>query len=85
MVAGGPVLGLTVGLMLISLGVGAFVGTLWQWPAPPPGANPFQSGNNGGLPALLSFTVASFGTLLLAAPPIGLVVWSFFTPPGSVG
>ncbi len=75
-----PVVGLTVGLMLISLGVGAFVGTLWQWPAPPPGTNPFQSGNNGGLPALLSFTVASFGTLLLAAPLIGLVVWSFFTP-----
>jgi ABC-2 type transport system permease protein len=75
-----PVVGLTVGLMLISLGVGAFVGTLWQWPAAPPGTNPFQTGNSGGLPALASFTVASFGTLLIAAPVIAAVVGSFFTP-----
>ena len=75
-----PVVGLTVGLMLISLGVGALVGALWQWPAPPPGANPFQTGNSGGLPALASFTVASFGTVLIAVPVIGTVVWSFFTP-----
>ncbi len=74
------VIGLTVALMLTSLGVGALVGSLWQWPAPPPGANPFQKGSSGGLPSLLSFTVTMFATLILALPTIALVVWSFFTP-----
>ncbi|HEY5821540.1 MAG TPA: hypothetical protein VIT20_06170 [Propionibacteriaceae bacterium] len=75
-----PVLGLTFALMLISLGIGSVVGALWQWPAPPPGANPFQRGNSGGLPALLSVSVTMGATLVLAAPTIVTVVWSFFTP-----
>jgi ABC-2 type transport system permease protein len=75
-----PVVGLTFGLLLIGLGVGSLVGTLWQWPAPPPGANPFQRGNSGGLPALLSVFVTMVGTLILGLPTIALVVWSFFTP-----
>ena len=75
-----PVTGVTAGLMLSGLGVGSLVGALWQWPAPPPGANPFQTGNSGGLPALMSFTVTSFGTLIVCAPTIALVIWSFFTP-----
>jgi ABC-2 type transport system permease protein len=76
----GPVLGLTLAFVLIGPGVGAFVGALWQWPAPPPGANPFQKGNSGGLPALLSFTVTSLVTLLLALPTTALAVWSIWTP-----
>ncbi len=72
-------IGLTVALMLTGLGVGSVVGALWQWPAPPPGANPFQKGNSGGLPSLLSFSVTIFGTLILALPTIALVVWSSFT------
>jgi ABC-2 type transport system permease protein len=75
-----PAVGLTFALMLTGLGVGSVVGTLWQWPAPPPGANPFTRGNAGGLPSLLSFTVTMFGTLILALPTIALVIWSFFTP-----
>lgn len=75
-----PVVGLTLGLMLTGLGVGSVVGVLWQWPAPPPGANPFQKGNSGGLPAVLSLTVILFGTLILSAPTIALTIWSFFTP-----
>jgi ABC-2 type transport system permease protein len=75
-----PVAGVTAGLMLSGLGVGSWVGALWQWPAPPPGANPFQTSNTGGLPAVLSFTVTSFGTLIVSAPTIGLIIWSFFTP-----
>ena len=75
-----PVAGLTAGLMLTGLGVGSLVGALWQWPAPPPGANPFQTGNSGGLPGLLSFTVTTFGTLIASAPTIAVVIWSFFTP-----
>ena len=75
-----PSVGLTFALMLTGLGVGSFVGTLWQWPAPPPGANPFTRGNAGGLPSLLSFTLTMFGTVILALPTIALVIWSFFTP-----
>ena len=67
-------------LLLTGLGVGSLVGTLWQWPAPPPGANPFTRGNAGGLPSLLSFTLTMFGTIILALPTIALVIWSFATP-----
>ena len=75
-----PVLALTLALLLGGLGAGAFVGSLWQWPAPPPGASPFQKGSSGGLPALLSFTVATLGAVVVALPTGALVVWSFFTP-----
>jgi ABC-2 type transport system permease protein len=75
-----PAVGLTIALMLTGLGVGSLVGTLWQWPAPPPGANPFTRGNAGGLPSLLSFTLTMVGTTIVALPTIALVVWSFFTP-----
>ena len=73
-----PVLALTIGLTLIGLGAGAFMGALWQWPAAPPGANPFQKGNSGGLPALLSFSVTTGVTLLLGLPTIALAVASFW-------
>jgi ABC-2 type transport system permease protein len=73
-----PVLALTVGLTLVGLGVGAFVGGLWQWPAPAPGANPFQKGNSGGLPSLLSFSVTTTATLVLGLPTITLAVGSFW-------
>ena len=75
-----PVTALTVGLATIGLGVGCFVGSLWQWPAPPPGANPFQRGNSGGLPALLSFSVATTATMVVALPTLAVVIWSVFTP-----
>jgi ABC-2 type transport system permease protein len=75
-----PVVGVTFALLLIGLGVGSLVGALWQWPAPAPGANPFQRGNSGGLPALLSVFVTMVGTLILGLPTIALLVWSFFAP-----
>jgi ABC-2 type transport system permease protein len=75
-----PAVGLAFALLLTGLGVGSLVGTLWQWPAPPPGANPFTRGNAGGLPSLLSFTLTMFGTVILALPTIALVIWSFATP-----
>jgi ABC-2 type transport system permease protein len=75
-----PAAGLAVGLAVASLGVGAVVGALWQWPAPPPGANPFAANSSGGLPGLLTLTATSFGTLAVGLPTIGLVIWSFFTP-----
>lgn len=72
------VLALIVGLTLIGFGVGSYVGTLWQWPMPPPGASPFQKGNSGGLPSLLSFVVASSLTAVLSLPLIALVVGSLW-------
>jgi ABC-2 type transport system permease protein len=75
-----PATGLAAGLALASLGVGSVIGALWQWPAPPPGANPFAANNNGGLPGLLTLTATTFGTLAVGLPTIGLVIWSFFTP-----
>lgn len=72
------VAGLTIGITLIGLGVGSLVGALWQWPAPPPGANPFQKGNSGGLPSFLSFGASSLATLLLSLPLAALAVGSFW-------
>ncbi len=73
-----PVVALTIALTLIGAGVGSFVGAIWQWPAPPPGANPFQKGSNGGLPSLLSFSAAALGTMILALPTIVLAIASFW-------
>jgi len=80
--------GLTAGLMLTGLGVGALIGSLWQWPAPQPGANPFQSSSSGGLPALLSLSASTLGTLIASLPviiPAVLWIWwpwvGYLTPP----
>jgi ABC-2 type transport system permease protein len=73
-----PIVALTVGPTLVGVGVGSYVGTLWQWPMPPPGGNPFQKGNSGGLPALLSFAVTTSITLVLVLPTIALVVGSIW-------
>jgi ABC-2 type transport system permease protein len=76
----GPALGLTAAFLLSGLGAGSFVGALWQWPAPPPGASPFQKGGSGGLPAFLSFSVTTLLTLLLGLPTIALAVASVWVP-----
>lgn len=73
-----PVVTVIVTLILVSLGVGSLVGTLWQWPAPPPGSNPFQRGSSGGLPALAAFGVTSLGSLLLALPALVLAAASWW-------
>lgn len=71
---------LTLGVALVGLGVGSVVGALWQWPAPPPGTNPFSSGNSGGLPSLLSFSVASLATAVLSLPVVALAVGAIWVP-----
>ncbi|MDN5761962.1 MAG: hypothetical protein L0H41_06565 [Microlunatus sp.] len=70
------VVAVSVTLGLTSLGVGSYVGSLWQWPAPPPGSNPFAKGQSGGLPALAAFGVTSFATLVLSLPTVALVIAS---------
>lgn len=73
-----PLVAVSATMTLVSLGVGAYVGTLWQWPAPPPGANPFQKGSSGGLPSLAAFGVTSLASLMLSLPTIGLVIASYW-------
>lgn len=72
------VLAVSVTLALTSLAAGSYVGTLWQWPAPPPGSNPFQKGSSGGLPSLAAFGVTSLVSVALAVPTIALVIGSFW-------
>ncbi|WP_375423672.1 hypothetical protein [uncultured Friedmanniella sp.] len=71
---------LMAALGLGGLGVGCLVGTLWQWPAPEPGASLFAKGGGGGLPALLSFSVTTSAAVLVALPTVALVVGSFWVP-----
>ena len=72
------VLALVLGLGLVGLGVGCWAGSVWQVPVPPPGANPFQRGNSGGL-ANLASTFASMGlTIAIGLPTIALVIASFW-------
>ncbi len=73
--------GLTVGLALISIGVGSWVGSVWQIPAPPPGANPFAKNANGnGLQGLVSFAVTSGLTVACSLPLVAVLIGSFFVP-----
>ena len=67
-------LGLTAALVLGGLGVGSWVGAVWQWPAPPPGDNPFSRGGSGGLPALASTGSVLLGTSLAGLPALVLVL-----------
>ena len=65
---------------LIGLGVGSWAGTVWQTPAPPPGASPFAKNEGGGVANLISFGVTTGITVLIGLPAIALVVGSFWLP-----
>ena len=73
-------LGLAAAFLLAGLGVGSLVGTLWQWPAPAPGSNPFAKGGGGGLASLLSFSVTTAATLVATLPTVALAVVSIWLP-----
>ena len=75
-----PAAAVSLGSALAGVGVGSVIGALWQWPAPPPGANPFASSNQGGLPSLLSVTATTFATVLVTLPTLALAVLSIFRP-----
>ncbi|MCW2810531.1 MAG: hypothetical protein JWP61_989 [Friedmanniella sp.] len=74
------VVGLSVAVALVGLGAGCVVGALWQWAAPPPGANPFQKGSSGGLPALLSVGVTLAATVLGSLPTVAVALGSAVLP-----
>lgn len=73
-----PIVGLTIGVTMIGIGVGSWVGALWQYPTPPPGASPFQKGSSGGLPSLLSFSVTSLAIVVLIIPAVALMIGSIW-------
>ncbi|GAB2583599.1 hypothetical protein [Microlunatus antarcticus] len=66
--------GLSLALTLGGLGVGAWVGAIWQWPTPSAGENPFQRGSSGGLPALASAGAVLGGSTLVGLPALALLV-----------
>lgn len=72
-------LGLSAALTLGGMGVGSWVGAVWQWPGPVPGESPFQRGSSGGLPALASGLAVLTGTALVGLPALvllfGGVLW----------
>ena len=73
--------GLSAALALGGLGVGAWVGAVWQWPTPSAGDNPFQRGSSGGLPALASAGAVLLGTTLAGLPPLALLLGGLFWRP----
>ncbi|GAA3564805.1 hypothetical protein GCM10022197_20620 [Microlunatus spumicola] len=73
--------GLSAALTLGGLGVGSWVGALWQWPGPAPGENPFQRGSSGGLPALASAMTVLTGTFVAGLPALALVVLGVLVDP----
>lgn len=67
--------------IMSSLGVGAWAGAIWQWPAPPPGANPFQkSGSGGGFQSALGFGLTTGLALAGSLPTIAMVVAGIWIP-----
>lgn len=66
--------GLSAALALGGLGVGSWVGAVWQWPTPAPGDNPFSRGSSGGLPALASTSAVLVGTVVVSLPTLALLL-----------
>lgn len=67
-------------LTLIGLGLGAWIGGIWQWPAPPPGSSPFTKGSGGGVESALGFGVTTGLTFVGALPTAALIVASIWVP-----
>lgn len=67
------VLAVVIILTLAGLGVGCWAGTVWQVPVPPPGANPFQRNNSGGMASMASM-FANIGMTLICALPTFIVL-----------
>lgn len=67
-----------VAFTLSGLGIGCWAGAVWQIPVPPPGANPFQRGNSGGMAAMASFLATIGLTILCGLPTIVLTVASIW-------
>lgn len=66
--------GLSAALTLGGLGVGSWIGAIWQWPGPVPGESPFQRGSSGGLPAAASALSVLTGTFVVGLPTLALVL-----------
>ncbi len=54
------------------MGIGSYVGTLWQVPVPPPGESPFSKGTGGGLVSFATAGVTMLATVALCVPVVVL-------------
>ncbi len=75
----GPSAAAALALMLGGLAAGSWVGAYIQVPAPPPGANPFRTRSGGGVASLLSVSLTTAATVVLALPGLiaaGLSLWA---------
>lgn len=72
------VLAILIAFTLGGLGVGCWAGTVWQIPVPPPGANPFQRKNSGGMASLASLLATVGMTVICGLPTIVVLVFSIW-------
>jgi len=74
------VLGLVSVLLLGGVGIGSWVGSVWQYAQPPPGGNVMSRGATGGSAGIIGSLVGMFLPLLWAMPTILLAVAAFPRP-----
>ena len=74
------VLGLVGVLLLGGVGVGSWVGSVWQYAQPPPGANVMGRGATGGSAGIVGSLVGMLLPLLWAIPTAVLAVAGFRSP-----
>lgn len=76
----GPVLGLSVAVLLAGVGASSLVSARWQTKAPAAGGNPFAAESGSGLEGVL--VVLAHGALTGAAvlPVVGLALFSLRMP-----
>ena len=73
--------GAAIGLMAISAGAGAWVGSFLPGRAPAPESNPFGRGSSGGAQSFLAMIIMSPITLVLGAPAFGFAIAAIWIPP----
>jgi ABC-2 type transport system permease protein len=74
------VVGLSVTMLLVGLGVAAVASVVWTHPVPEPGANPFSSTSGGSVAAVLQQGAAALATTLLVSPALAAAVLALWWP-----
>jgi ABC-2 type transport system permease protein len=64
------VFGIASASFLGGMGVGAWLGSVWQYAQPPPGSNPFRKGASGGFAAFAVSMLSMIVPVLLAVPSV---------------
>jgi len=71
------VLGVAAVLMLSGIGIGSWMGSLWQVPQPPPGSSLVGRNGTGGAAGFLASMVGMFLPIVVALPVVVVVVLTF--------